>query len=428
MAKEIKTIGVLTSGGDAPGMNAAVRAIVRAGISKGYRMMGIQRGYNGLINGEVYEMNVRSVSEIIHRGGTILYTARCLEFKTKEGQAKGLARCKELGIDALVVIGGDGSFMGARALANQGIPCIGLPGTIDNDIACSEYTIGYDTAMNTAVEAIDKLRDTTQSHDRCSVVEVMGHHAGYIALNVGIATGAVAVLLPEIPFDFERDILERMRQTQVTGKKHFIIIVSEGVIDANELANQIQAATGVDSRATVLGHIQRGGSPTVRDRVNASLMGYHAIDLLDKGIYNRVVAVSGDKIVDYDVNVREGFSCREPPPWNRRRNRRREPASRITVKYRYESCGSVYLIATYRAAPFDSEALAPVICGEETSIERLRLPVTTSARSSPSGQTKPSAERFFTLLSISAGPCSGMIFTPRSTTSDDSLICAPVTA
>ena len=281
MAKEIKTIGVLTSGGDAPGMNAAVRAIVRAGISKGYRMMGIQRGYNGLINGEVYEMNVRSVSEIIHRGGTILYTARCLEFKTKEGQAKGLARCKELGIDALVVIGGDGSFMGARALANQGIPCIGLPGTIDNDIACSEYTIGYDTAMNTAVEAIDKLRDTTQSHDRCSVVEVMGHHAGYIALNVGIATGAVAVLLPEIPFDFERDILERMRQTQVTGKKHFIIIVSEGV----------------------LGHIQRGGSPTVRDRVNASLMGYHAIDLLDKGIYNRVVAVSGDKIVDYDVNV-----------------------------------------------------------------------------------------------------------------------------
>ena len=202
MAKEIKTIGVLTSGGDAPGMNAAVRAIVRAGISKGYRMMGIQRGYNGLINGECYEMNVRSVSEIIHRGGTILYTARCLEFKTQEGQAKGLARCKELGIDALVVIGGDGSFMGARALANQGIPCIGLPGTIDNDIACSEYTIGYDTAMNTAVEAIDKLRDTTQSHDRCSVVEVMGHHAGYIALNVGIATGALAVLLPEIPFDF----------------------------------------------------------------------------------------------------------------------------------------------------------------------------------------------------------------------------------
>ena len=303
MEKQIKTIGVLTSGGDAPGMNAAVRAVVRTGLHKGYRMIGIQRGYNGLLNGECFEMNLRSVSNIISAGGTILYTARCLEFKTKEGQDRGAAKCRELGIDALVVIGGDGSYRGARELAHRGIPMIGLPGTIDNDIACTEYTIGYDTAMNTALEMIDKLRDTTQSHDRCSVVEVMGHHAGYIALNVGIATGAVAVLLPEIPFDFERDILERMRQTQVTGKKHFIIIVSEGVTDAQTLANQIQAATGVDSRATVLGHIQRGGSPTVRDRVNASLMGYHAIDLLDKGIYNRVVAVSGDKIVDYDVNV-----------------------------------------------------------------------------------------------------------------------------
>ena len=303
MEKQIKTIGVLTSGGDAPGMNAAVRAVVRTGLHKGFRMIGIQRGYNGLLNGECFEMNLRSVSNIISAGGTILYTARCLEFKTKEGQDKGAAKCRELGIDALVVIGGDGSYRGARELAHRGIPMIGLPGTIDNDIACTDYTIGYDTAMNTALEMIDKLRDTTQSHDRCSVVEVMGHHAGYIALNVGIATGAVAVLLPEIPFDFERDILQRMRQTQVTGKKHFIIIVSEGVIGAQELANQIQAATGVDSRATVLGHIQRGGSPTVRDRVNASLMGYHAIDLIDKGIYNRVVAVSGDKIVDYDVNV-----------------------------------------------------------------------------------------------------------------------------
>ena len=303
MEKQIKTIGVLTSGGDAPGMNAAVRAVVRTGLHKGFRMIGIQRGYNGLLNGECFEMNLRSVSNIISAGGTILYTARCLEFKTKEGQDKGAAKCRELGIDALVVIGGDGSYRGARELAHRGIPMIGLPGTIDNDIACTEYTIGYDTAMNTALEMIDKLRDTTQSHDRCSVVEVMGRNAGYIALNVAIASGAMAVLLPEIPFDFERDILERMRQTQVTGKKHFIIIVSEGVVGAQELANQIQAATGVDSRATVLGHIQRGGSPTVRDRVNASLMGYHAIDLLDKGIYNRVVAVSGDKIVDYDVNV-----------------------------------------------------------------------------------------------------------------------------
>ena len=304
MAKEIKTIGVLTSGGDAPGMNAAVRAIVRAGIGKGYRMMGIQRGYNGLINGECYEMNVRSVSEIIHRGGTILYTARCLEFKTREGQAKGLARCKELGIDALVVIGGDGSFMGARALANQGVPCIGIPGTIDNDIACSEYTIGYDTAMNTAVEAIDKLRDTTQSHDRCSVVEVMGRNAGYIALNVGIATGAIATLIPERPYDLERDILDRMSFTQKTGKKHFIIVKAEGVPGtAQDLANEIQARTGIDSRATVLGHVQRGGAPTLRDRVTASQMGYQAVYLLERGIFNRVVAVSADQIVDYDINV-----------------------------------------------------------------------------------------------------------------------------
>ncbi len=300
--KEIKTIGVLTSGGDAPGMNAAVRAIVRAGIAKGYRMMGIQRGYNGLLNGECYEMNLRSVSEIIHRGGTVLYTARCLEFKTKEGQQKGYEKCREMGIDALVVIGGDGSFMGARALANLGIPCIGIPGTIDNDIACTEYTIGYDTAMNTAVEMIDKLRDTTQSHDRCSVVEVMGHNAGYLALNVGIATGAMAVLLPEKEFDFQRDILDKMARTQFSGKKHFIIIVSEGVVPTQDLANAIQAATGVDTRATILGHVQRGGSPSLRDRVVASYMGYYAVDLLDRGIYNRVVALKGEKAVDYEVN------------------------------------------------------------------------------------------------------------------------------
>ena len=304
MSKEIKTIGVLTSGGDAPGMNAAVRASVRAGISKGYRMMGIQRGYNGLINGEVYEMNVRSVSEIIHRGGTILYTARCLEFLTKEGQEQGAQCCRDNGIDALVVVGGDGSFKGARALANLGIPCIGIPGTIDNDIACSEYTIGYDTAMNTAVEMVDKLRDTTQSHDRCSVVEVMGRHAGYIALNVGIATGAIATLIPERPYDLERDILDRMSFTQKTGKKHFIIVKAEGVPGtAQDLANEIQARTGIDSRATVLGHVQRGGAPTLRDRVTASQMGYQAVYLLERGIFNRVVAVSADQIVDYDINV-----------------------------------------------------------------------------------------------------------------------------
>ena len=303
MAKEVKTIGVLTSGGDAPGMNAAVRAVVRTALSHGMRVIGIERGYNGLLNGETYEMNLRSVSEIIHRGGTVLYTARCLEFKTEEGQKKGAEMCKKLGIDALVVIGGDGSFRGAKALANLGIPCIGIPGTIDNDIACSEYTIGYDTAMNTAVEMVDKLRDTTQSHDRCSVVEVMGRNAGYIALNVGIATGAIAILIPERPYDLERDILDRMQFTQKTGKKHFIVIVAEGVGHAQDLANEIQARTGIDSRATVLGHVQRGGSPSLRDRVTASRMGYQAVILLEKGIFNRVVAVSADKIVDYDINV-----------------------------------------------------------------------------------------------------------------------------
>ncbi|WP_417026728.1 6-phosphofructokinase [Candidatus Allofournierella excrementavium] len=303
MAKEVKTIGVLTSGGDAPGMNAAVRAVVRTALGHGMRVIGIQRGFNGLLNGEAYEMNLRSVSEIIHRGGTVLYTARCLEFKTEEGQRKGAEMCEKLGIDALVVIGGDGSFRGAKALANLGIPCIGIPGTIDNDIACSEYTIGYDTAMNTAVEMVDKLRDTTQSHDRCSVVEVMGRNAGYIALNVGIATGAIATLIPERPYDLERDILERMQFTQKTGKKHFIVIVAEGAGHAQDLANEIQARTGIDSRATVLGHVQRGGSPTLRDRVTASRMGYQAVILLEKGIFNRVVAVSADKIVDYDINV-----------------------------------------------------------------------------------------------------------------------------
>ncbi len=303
MSTRIKTIGVLTSGGDAPGMNAAVRAVVRTALSRGMRVMGIERGYNGLLSGEVYEMNLRSVSEIIHRGGTVLYTARCLEFKTLEGQQKAADQCREMGIDALVVIGGDGSFRGAKDLAKLGVPCIGIPGTIDNDIACSEYTIGYDTAMNTAVEMVDKLRDTTQSHDRCSVVEVMGRNAGYIALNVGIATGALAILIPERPYDLERDIMERMAFTQKTGKKHFIVIVAEGVGHAQELANEIQSRTGIDSRATVLGHVQRGGSANLRDRVTASTMGFHAIDLLEKGIVNRVVAVSADKIVDYDINV-----------------------------------------------------------------------------------------------------------------------------
>ena len=272
MERQIKSIGVLTSGGDAPGMNAAVRAVVRTGIHKGYRMIGIQRGYNGLLNGECYEMNLRSVSNIIQDGGTILYTARCLEFKTKEGQDKGAAKCRELGIDALVVIGGDGSYRGARELAHRGIPMI------------TDYTVGYDTAMNTAMEMIDKLRDTTQSHDRCSVVEVMGRNAGYIALNVAIASGAMAVLLPEHQFDMQRDVLDRIEMTKKTGKNHFIIIVAEGVGHAQEIANEIQARTGIDSRATILGHVQRGGSPTLRDRVNASAMGYRAVYPVDEAL------------------------------------------------------------------------------------------------------------------------------------------------
>ena len=303
MSSEIKTIGVLTSGGDAPGMNAAIRAVVRAALFKGYKVKGVRHGYNGLLTGDIVDMNLRSVSEIIHRGGTILYTARCLEFKTLEGQQKAAQACREAGIDALVVIGGDGSFRGAKDMAAQGIPCIGIPGTIDNDIACSDYTIGYDTAMNTAVEMIDKLRDTTQSHDRCSVVEVMGRNAGYIALNTGIAVGALVTLIPEVPFDLDRDVISKMKETQKTGKKHFIIVVAEGAGKASDIANEIQARTGIDSRATVLGHVQRGGSPTLRDRVTASRMGYHAIELINKGIFNRVVATRAESIVDYDISV-----------------------------------------------------------------------------------------------------------------------------
>ncbi len=303
MSKEIKTIGVLTSGGDAPGMNAAIRATVRAAISKGFKVKGVRRGYNGLLTNEIIDMNLRSVSEIIHRGGTILYTARCLEFMELEGQEKAAQTCREEGIDAMVVIGGDGSFRGAKDLAAQGIPCIGIPGTIDNDIACSDYTIGYDSAMNTAVEMIDKLRDTTQSHDRCSIVEVMGRKAGYIALNTGIACGALVTLIPEVPYDIDRDIVNKMRRTQKTGKQHFIVIIAEGVGRASDLADDIQERTGIDSRATVLGHVQRGGAPTLRDRVTASRMGYHAVDLINRGIFNRVVATKSESVVDYDIDV-----------------------------------------------------------------------------------------------------------------------------
>lgn len=297
----MKTIGVLTSGGDAPGMNAAIRAVVRAGCENGFRVMGIRRGYNGLMYGDMYEMNLRSVSNIINRGGTILYSARSPEFKTEEGMQKAIDVCKQMDMQGVVVIGGDGSFRGARDLSLRGVPCVGIPGTIDNDIACSDYTIGYDTAMNTVMENVDRLRDTSESHDRCSVVEVMGRRAGYIALNSGIACGATTILIPEVDFDFEKDVIERMRRTQKTGKRHFIIIVAEGIGGVNEMAKRIQEETGVESRATILGHVQRGGSPTVRDRVVGSEMGYKAVELLKQGIGNRVIALQKDALVDYDI-------------------------------------------------------------------------------------------------------------------------------
>ena len=300
----MKTIGVLTSGGDAPGMNAAIRAVVRAGCESGFRVMGIRRGYNGLMYGDMYEMNLRSVSNIINRGGTVLYSARSPEFKTEEGLQKAINVCKEVDMEGVVVIGGDGSFRGARDLSLHGIPCVGVPGTIDNDIACTDYTIGYDTSMNTVMEMVDRLRDTSESHDRCSVVEVMGRKAGYIALNTGIACGATSILIPEVPFDFEKDVIERMRRTQKTGKRHFIIVVAEGVEgfeNVEEMAKRIQEETGVESRATVLGHVQRGGCPTVRDRVLASEMGYKAVQLIKAGIGNRVLAIHKEEIIDYDI-------------------------------------------------------------------------------------------------------------------------------
>ncbi len=297
-----KSIAVLTSGGDAPGMNAAVRAVVRAGINKGMRVYGVYRGYNGLLNGDVQEMNLRSVSDIIGFGGTMLYTARSEEFATPAGIKKAADFCRSIDVSGVVVIGGDGSFKGARALTNAGINCIGIPGTIDNDIACSEYTVGFDTAMNTAIQMVDRIRDTAQSHDRCSIVEVMGRRCGDIALQTGIATGATAILVPEIPYNIERDVIQRIVNTQKTGKKHFIVVVAEGVGKVAELANYIENRLGIETRATILGHVQRGGSPTLRDRVVASEMGFRAVELLEKNLGNRVVAMKDGKIVDLDIN------------------------------------------------------------------------------------------------------------------------------
>ncbi len=297
----IKTIGVLTSGGDAPGMNAAVRAVVRTGIYYGLKVMGVRKGYEGLLHGDIEEMSLRSVGDLIHRGGAILQTARSAEFNSEAGVGKGISIARVFGMDALIIIGGDGSYRGALDLSKKGLITIGIPGTIDNDIACTEYTIGFDTAMNTVQDAIDKIRDTAYSHERCSVLEVMGRKAGYIALNVAISGGAEAVVLPEKEFDIDKDIIKPIIEGRNRGKKHYLVVIAEGVGGAVEVAKYIEEKTDIKSRATILGHIQRGGSPTVYDRVMASRMGAHAVKLLKDGYQNRVVSFINGRITDFDI-------------------------------------------------------------------------------------------------------------------------------
>ncbi len=301
MSKEIKTIGVLTSGGDAPGMNAAIRAVVRTALARGLKVKGIKKGYQGLLNEEIVDMESQDVSDIIQKGGTILGTARCLEFKTPEGQAKGAEICRKHGIDGIVVIGGDGSYRGAQALSRQGINTVGLPGTIDLDIVCTEYTIGFDTAVNTAMEAIDKVKDTSSSHERCSIIEVMGRDAGYIALWCGISNGAEDILIPE-KYDFnEQAIINNIIESRKKGKTHHIIINAEGIGHSVSMARRIEAATGIETRATILGYMQRGGSPTAMDRYYASIMGAYAVDIMLQGKTNRVVGYKHGEFVDFDI-------------------------------------------------------------------------------------------------------------------------------
>ena len=307
MGNQVKRIGVLTSGGDAPGMNAAVRAVVRTAVNRGIECIGIRRGWNGLINHDFIRMDSNSVSHIIDKGGTMLYTARSEAFMTPEGREKAIATCKLLGLDGLVAIGGDGTFRGAlalsRQLADQGetLQVVGVPATIDNDIGCSNYTIGFDTACNTAIECVDKLRDTMQSHERCSVVEVMGRHAGYLALYVGISVGATAVLIPERPVDFEKDVVEKIRQARLAGVTHYMVVVAEGAGSAVDIGKRIHEELGIDPRVTVLGHIQRGGSPSARDRETASRMGYEAVQSLAEGRGNRIIGTQEGKVVDRDM-------------------------------------------------------------------------------------------------------------------------------
>lgn len=297
----VKRIGVLTSGGDAPGMNACVRAVVRTCLYHGIEVYGIRRGWNGLITGDVVKLEQKSVAHTINRGGTILYTARSKEFMTEEGQRKAVSTCKFLGLDSIIAIGGDGTFRGALALSKYGINVIGIPGTIDNDISCTNYCIGFDTAANTAIDCIDKLRDTMQSHERCSVVEVMGRNAGYLAMYVGLACGATAVLVPEKTVDFDRDVIEKIRQARFNGFTHYMIVVAEGAASAAEIASKIKDAIDLDPRVTVLGHIQRGGIPNARDRVNATKMGYLAVELLLQGKTNRIVCTREGGYTDVDI-------------------------------------------------------------------------------------------------------------------------------
>ena len=300
MENTVRRIGVLTSGGDAPGMNAAVRAVVRTAVNEGIQCVGIRRGWSGLINSDFVQLGGSDVSHIINKGGTMLYTARSQEFMTEEGQKRAVSTCKLLGLDGVVAIGGDGTFRGALALSHYGIPVVGVPATIDNDIGCSHYTIGFDTACNTAIESIDKLRDTMQSHERCSVVEVMGRHAGYLALYVGIAVGATAVLIPERQVNLEEDVVENIRRARLAGTTHYMVVVAEGAGSAFEIADQIHEMSGIDPRVTVLGHIQRGGSPSARDRETASRMGFAAVHALKAGKGNRIIASQDGRIVDLD--------------------------------------------------------------------------------------------------------------------------------
>lgn len=302
----VRRIGVLTSGGDAPGMNAAVRAVVRAAIFRGIEVIGIRRGWNGLINGDFSRLDEKSVAHIINRGGTILYTARSEEFRTEEGQQKAVATCKMLGLQGIVAIGGDGTFRGAQALSKHGICVVGIPGTIDNDIACTNYCIGFDTAANTAIECIDKLRDTMQSHERCSVVEVMGRHAGHLALYVGLAVGATAVLVPEKNENFEEAVIEKIRNARLNGFTHYMVVVAEGAGSAFDVAKRIKDEIAIDPRVTVLGHIQRGGTPSARDRVTATRMGYHAVDILASGGTNKIVCLRNGIMCSVDID--EGLS------------------------------------------------------------------------------------------------------------------------